>query len=107
MTVIPDSFCPRGHAHRFTDDVVIVNPADIADGAAPGTTEFLVFDHEFAFGGIRLDKRSDNRWYLVLNDSLLQGLPICDEDGVPTGEYTAPLITRDQLVRLLAEGGSP
>ena len=35
----------------------------------------------------------------------LQGIPIVDEDGDPTGEYTAPLITKELAARLMDKPG--
>ncbi len=35
--------------------------------------------------------------------TLLQGFPIYDDKGTPTGEYSAPLITKADARRLLAE----
>lgn len=35
--------------------------------------------------------------------TLLQGFPICDENGEPTGEYTPPVITKATALKLLEE----
>lgn len=38
---------------------------------------------------------------LEVLDRLFHGVPIVDENGLPTGERTAPLITKEQYLRFI------
>lgn len=49
IRIVTDAACPRGHAHRFRNDIAIMNPLDVAEGPAPGTKKLLVFTHAFDF----------------------------------------------------------